>query len=30
MPEVRVMFWIYVVLIVTGLVLFTIVGIAHN
>ena len=30
MPEVRVMFWIYVVLIVLGLVLFTIVGLAHN
>ena len=30
MPHVRVMFWIYVVLIALGLVLFTIVGLAHN
>ncbi len=30
MPEVRIMFWVYVVLIVLGLVLFSIVGIAHN
>jgi hypothetical protein len=30
MAHVRVMFWIYVVLIVTGLVLYTIVGLSHN
>ena len=30
MAHVRVMFWVYVVLIVLGLVLFTIVGLAHN
>ncbi len=30
MRSVRVMFWIYVALIALGLVLFTIVGIAHN
>ena len=30
MPHVNVMFWLYVVLIVTGLVAFSIVGLAHN
>ena len=30
MGSVRVMFWIYAALIALGLVLFTIVGIAHN